>query len=168
MVDIFLTKDEKIADLEKRIKELDRKVDYNFGQIQQSFDTLKEVLIKVQLENKDLKKDRDFLMEKYREVLRSVPGNYAVGDRIIRPIKNEIRETSGLIKDIALEGFGTGEENIDGLFELVMNKKSIEMKKAAKQLGVSEKKTRYWALALEKKGLIKMQEGLGKTVLTKK
>jgi predicted transcriptional regulator len=41
------------------------------------------------------------------------------------------------------------------------------MDKAAKELGVDEKRVRYWALKLEKQGLIKMNEALGKTILLK-
>jgi cell division septum initiation protein DivIVA len=171
MVDLFISKDEKIESLEKKIRALERKMNYNFDNVEKSFDMMKNILIELQTENKDLKKDRDFLLSKYKELLRRVEssGSFAAVSTVTTPIKNELKESATLLKDIAMEGFypDSGKTNIDDLFELIMNKKKITMDKAAKELGVDEKRVRYWALKLEKQGLIKMNEALGKTILLK-
>ena len=169
-MDIMLSKNEQIERLERKIRSLEQKMEYKLSNVDSSLEMLKNSLIQLQNENKELKNDRDFLLGKYKDTLRRIEKSEILGAKFISPIKTEIRENANLIRDIALEGFGadTGKSGIDSLFELVMNKKKLTAEKAAKELGVDEKKVKYWALKLENQGLIKTQGTLGKTLLLKK
>jgi predicted nuclease with TOPRIM domain len=151
-MDIILSKDERMDKLEKKLKELENKMERNFSRTSESFESFRDILLQLQKENAELKKDRDFLLEKYKEVVRKLG--------IAEPIKKAISENAGLIREIVTEGFGAEKsgKDIDDLFELIMNKKKITLKSAAKKLGVQEGRARYWALKLDKQNLINTKQ----------
>jgi hypothetical protein len=169
MVDIFTSKDEKLERIEKRLAALERKTGQNFSNVSASIDMMKRMMMELQTENKSLKADRDFLLNRYKEILRRVPGSDVISSGIFAPIKDGIKSTSGLVRDIVLEDFEDPKKaGADSLFELVMNRKKISLPDAAREIGVSEKKAKYWALALEKRGLISTDVRMRKTLLMKK
>lgn len=172
MVDLFLSKDEKLDKMEKKLASLERKMSYNFSRVEESIDLMKKVVVDLQTQNSELRKDRDFLLSRYKNVLRKVAATdsfTALNDKFVTPIKSELKESADLIREITVEGlYPESKTNVDSLFELVMNRKRLTADRAAKELGVDEKKVKYWALRLEKQGLIRTQESLGKTVLMKK
>ena len=163
-MDIILSKNEQMEKLEKRLRLLEHKMDRNFSRTNESFETFRKVIIELQKENVELKRDRDFLLDKYKDVIRKL--ELPVG---VHPIKEAINENLNLIREVALEGFGVekNRKNIDDLFELVINNNKISLKSAAKRLGVTEKKSLFWALTLQKKGLIGINNKFGKTELRK-
>ncbi len=164
-MDIILTKDQKLEKLEKKLRELEHKIDKNFLRTNESFDTFRKVIIHLQRENAELKRDRDFLLEKYKDVLRKIE----LPDSLIQPVKQTINENAGFLKDIIVEGLepSTKKKNIDDLFELVMKNKKIALKSAANKLGTTEKTALYWALKLQRQGLINVNDKLGKPELSK-
>jgi len=167
-MDLFLTKEEKIENLEKKIQALERKMDRNFLAVNESFDTFRKIIVELQKKNVELEKDKDFLLEKYKEVIRKINAPVSVKN-VIEPIKEAINENKNLIKDIVLEDIDIEpkKKNIEDLFELVMRNKKITLKSAARHLDVTENHAKYWALKLQKQGLIKIAESPIKTELMK-
>jgi|GEM_PF-6705373 len=141
-MDILVGRDEKIRRLERAIKDLEKKTEKNFENIGHSFDTFKSVVLKLQEENEGLKKDRDFLLEKYKEVVRQLGS----------PVKDALEENAKVFRDALLEDIGG--KNIDDLFELIMKSKRLSAIAAARKLEVAEDTVKTWAARLEKKGLI--------------
>lgn len=167
-MDIILTKDQRMEKLEKKFRELEHRMNKSFFRTDESFETFRKIIIHLQKENAELKSDKDFLMEKYKEVLRKLelqlPGN------IVRPIKETINENVNLLKDIIVEDLDIEKDkkhSVDDLFELVMKNKKVSLKAAAKKLGSTEKKTLYWALKLQKQGLISVNNKFGSPELTR-
>ena len=163
-MDIILSKNERMEKMERRLRLLEHKMDRNFSRTSESFETFRKIIIELQKENSELKRDRDFLLEKYKNVIRKL--ELPAG---AQPIKEAINENLNLIREVALEGFDAEKDrkNIDDLFEVVINSSKISLKSAAKRLGVTEKKALYWSLALQKKGLIGINNKFGKTELRK-
>ncbi|MCX6815972.1 MAG: hypothetical protein NT120_03925 [Candidatus Aenigmarchaeota archaeon] len=155
-MDLFLTKDEKIEALEKRIQALERRTDRNIATLNESFLTFQDVIIGMQKENTEIKKDRDFLLERYKEVIRRIDEKTNISRGIFAPVKNEIKESANLIRDIVLEDLDPERKNIDDLFELVMKSRKMDIKSAARKLAISEEQTKIWADKLQNKGLIKI------------
>jgi hypothetical protein len=129
------SKDRRLAELEKRMK-----------QMEQSFIVFRETVEKMQHENAEIRRDKDFLMARYKDVLRRI-------EKPLIPLRAEINDTTGLVRDIILEGVDD-EKGIDDLFELVMKSRKIRAKKAAATLKLSEERIRDLAEKLKKRGLI--------------
>jgi hypothetical protein len=133
---MFASKDQRIVELEKKV-----------AQMEQSFAAFRSVIEKMQNENADIRRDRDFLMERYKNVLRQL-------EKPLMPVKDAITDTSDLVRDIMLEGLSVDEKSIDDLFELVMRNRKIKTKKAVTVLKLSEDRVRSLAEKLKKQGLI--------------
>jgi hypothetical protein len=144
---MFASKDQRIDELEKRMK-----------QMEQSFISFRTVVEKMQGENAEIRRDRDFLMERYKDVLRRL-------EKPLLPLKAEINNTTSLVRDIMLEGVSE-EKGLDDLFELVMKSGRIKTKKAAAALKLSEDRVRFLAERLKRQNLIDADSGL--TELRKK
>ena len=163
-MDIILSKDERIEKLDKKIKEIDTKIERNFARTDESFETFRKIILNLQQENAELRSDRDFLLEKYKEFMRkfSTPG--------IVQVKDKIGENVNLMKDLVLEGMDIMPEKkgADDLFELVLKKKKLTAKAASRELGVAEGKVKYWALKLKANGLAEIKESPGRFEIVKK
>ncbi|MBI3190313.1 hypothetical protein HYZ41_01265 [archaeon] len=163
-MDINLTKDERIEKLEKRLRNLEMKMDRSFSKTNESFETFKDVLQRLQNENISLKKDRDFLIDKYKELMQNM------GSHVSGKLKQAVSDNTKLIKDLVLEDLDvTPEKNkIEDLFELVVKKKKLTAKSAAAELGVRENKVKFWALKLKDKDLIDVNDAENKFEIVKK
>lgn len=162
-MELFVSKDEKIQSFEKRLAELERTVDRRFSQMGESFDAFRKIILDMKTENAEIKKDRDFLMERYKEMLRRLDLP------LVTPIKESIKETSNLVRDIVLEDFDKEKRpGADDLFELVMKRRKIAAGSAARELGVTEEKAVHMAERLEKNGLIQVSKKSGRIEFLKR
>ena len=55
---IFESKDTKIERLEKNLQELEKKMDYNMRRVNETLDTLNQIIIHLESENKKLRDRR--------------------------------------------------------------------------------------------------------------
>ncbi len=165
--------------MEKEINEVKRRAHEDVMHLDDSFKTFKEVLKKVYEEKKGLEKDRDFLVERHKELLRQIP---VQKDRLERKIsekigvvQQKIKENAELVaaaarEDLAEEKSDDKEDTpIDELFGLVMKSGKINVSDAAKKFNVHEARIEEWGKILEDHGLIEMHyPTIGKPELRKK
>ena len=100
---MLFPKDEKIEKMGKRLDKLEKVVDRKFNQIESSFKLFRDIIIKLQSEKEELEKDRDFLIEKQKEVIRRIPIHASGLQGLVEPVKNGIKENTELIRKIAKE-----------------------------------------------------------------
>ncbi|MEM7819459.1 MAG: hypothetical protein QXD48_01380 [Candidatus Aenigmatarchaeota archaeon] len=174
MLDIFETKDEKFKKLEKRIDDLERRIYKNFKQIDNSFKTMINILNKLEKENAELKKDRDILIEKHKELLKNIPVpknrlEKEVYEKFVKPVKAKIKENMDLVQLVVKEEI-LKDENIplDQLFELVVRNGKINSDVAARKLNVHPARVEEWAKILKERGLIDINYHDNKIELRKK
>lgn len=156
---MFSSKDEQVKRLEKRVDSLEKRMNRNFMRLNDSLQTVTDVITKMQQENKELKKDRDFLLERHREIMRSVETESRLvkelKDRFIEPARKELQEDIELVKTaVAVSGSRKGD-----LFDIVMKSGRIKVKDAARKLSVHEMQIETWAEDMEKSGLIEVANG---------
>lgn len=157
---MFETKDEKIRNLEKRIEAMERRINRNFMRVNDSLQTVTDVITRLEKENGELKKDRDFLVEKHRELLRSVESESRLvkemKEKIIGPAREGIRQDIELLKDVVKDGIARNRR--DELFDMVMKSGSIKIREAARKLNVHDLQIETWARDLEKAGLLDIRD----------
>jgi len=159
------TDDERLRELERKIVRLERDVNRKFLMMEESFSVLRNVLAKMQRENIELKNDRDFLLERYKDLLKKIPVDTSrlvaeVKEKLVKPAKKSFDDNVILLEKIATEGIITDEERIenlsnrysaplDELFHLVMEKKRIKIRDAAKRFKVHEARIEQWGKLLQ-------------------
>ena len=100
---MLFSNDEKVEKIEKRIDKLEKLVDRKFSQVEASFKLFRDVIVKLQTEKEALRKERDSLIEKQKDILKKIPVSESLHERITEPVRNEIRENAKLIRKIAEE-----------------------------------------------------------------
>ena len=99
---MFSSKDEHVKKLERGIENLEKKMNRNFMRINDSLQTITDVITKMQEENKGLKKDRDFLIEKHKEIMRSVETESRLvkemKEKLVEPARKELKEDVELFR----------------------------------------------------------------------
>ncbi len=167
---MFSSKDEQIKKLEKNIENLEKKMNRNFMRMNDSLQTITDVITQMQQENKSLKKDRDFLIEKHKEIMRSVETESRLikemKQKFIEPARKELKEDVELLKTAVGEGFKHGKK--EELFDMVIKSGKIKLKEAARKLNVHEMQIETWAKDMENSGLIDVFESGKDTELRKK
>ena len=140
--------------LEKRMEHIDA-----------SFNVFRDALIKIQNENVQLSKNRDFLLEKHKEMLKKSVSKerlaQEINEKLVNPIRNEISENAELIKKLTSmdeQGAGVTKTVLDDLFTLVVENGKITSKDAAQRLGAHEFQVEEWARTLEDHGLIDVEK----------
>ncbi|MBI2076075.1 MAG: hypothetical protein HYT72_02390 [Candidatus Aenigmarchaeota archaeon] len=112
-------REDKVKELEKRIEELENQLDQDVKELKQrtkeqirdlgdSFKVLKDVMGKVQKEKNELEADRNFLIEKHKELIRSIPVDRTrlkkdIRERLLMPLHRTVKENAELIQKAALE-----------------------------------------------------------------
>lgn len=157
---MFATKDEEIRRLEKRLENMEKRVNRNFLRVNDSLQTVTDVITRMQQENKELKKDRDFLVEKHKEIMRSMETESRLikemKERFVAPARNELKEDIDLLKQAVKEGFRHSKK--DELFDMVMKDGKVRIREAARRFSVHEAQIETWAKDLEKAGLIEVHD----------
>jgi hypothetical protein len=105
---LFESKDEKVERLEKNIKELEKKIDYNMRRVNETLDTLNQIILHLESENRKLRDEKGFLLERQKKMLRRVPVpdlSREINDRFVKPATNVIKENADLVSLVAKEGF---------------------------------------------------------------
>ena len=105
---LFDTKDEKVAKLERRIQDMEKKMDHNIGRMNDTLGALREIIIKLQTENTQLRSERDFLRERHKKMLKRVPVPDLAGeihDKLVKPAAGKIRENADFVQMLVKEGF---------------------------------------------------------------
>lgn len=190
-------KEDKVKELEKRIEELENQLDQDVKELKQrtkeqirdlgqSFKMLKDVMSKVQREKNELETDRNFLIEKHKELIRNIPIDKSrlkkdIRERLLMPLHRRLKENVelvqraatedlvqdekietdkkdfvGQVKDAVMEGGGETKTPIDDLFEFVIKNGRVKITDAAKKFGVFEARIEEWAKILESHGLIEI------------
>lgn len=167
---MFDAKDEQVKRLERKMENLEKRANRNFLRLNDSLRTIADVITKMQEENKQLKKDRDFLVEKHKEIMRSVETESRLikemKERFVAPTKREFSEDLELIKQTVKEGLIHSKK--DELFDMVMKEGRVKVKEAARQFNVHQVQIETWAEDLEKAGLIEIFDGGNYTELRKR
>ncbi|MBI2578607.1 MAG: hypothetical protein HYW26_02750 [Candidatus Aenigmarchaeota archaeon] len=153
-------------DAEKKIARLEREMNRRMQRMEESFSIMKDTIIKLKKENIELKSDRDFLLERYKDILRKLPSiSEPVKESIVKPAKQIIIDNAKFFERVAKEGIVSNEKVIadlkkdykaplDELFDLVMKNKKVKLKDAAKKFGVHEGLVEQWARVLQDYELI--------------
>lgn len=105
---IFDTKDEKLAKVEKRVCDMERRMEYNLQKMNDTIKTLNEIILRLQKENIQLRSERDFLVERHKKLVRRVPVPdlaLEVSEKLVRPVAARIKENADFVQLIAREGF---------------------------------------------------------------
>jgi hypothetical protein len=170
MLNALKSKDERIENLEKRIEEIERNFNKKLKRIDESFNVMINVINKMEKENKELKKDRDALIQKHKEILKDVevPNKLKkdVYDKFVNPVKSEIKDTSDLIQLIVKDGIQT-DVPLDQLYELVVRNGKIRLDVAARRLNAHPARVEEWSKVLKKRGLLDVIEKDGIIELVK-
>ncbi|MBI2971318.1 MAG: hypothetical protein HYY37_02785 [Candidatus Aenigmarchaeota archaeon] len=163
--------DEKLKKLEDDLKELERRIEGEISdtrrrvkddmqQLEASFRTFRDVMKKIYEEKKELEKDRDFLLEKHKELLRKLPLQVAAGvqEKLVAPVQQAIQEQADFITVAAKGGDEAQKETtpIDELFAYVAKNGKVRVNEAAKKFNVHEVRIEEWAKILEEHGLIEV------------
>lgn len=164
--------DERLKDLERKIARLEKDVNRKMQQMEESFSVLRNALAKMKRENIELKSDRDFLLERYKELLKKIPVDTArlaaeVKEKLVKPVKQSFEESVVLLERTATEGIITDEERVenlsnrysaplDELFHLVLEKKRIKIRDAAKKFRVHEARIEQWGKLLQNYDLLEV------------
>lgn len=157
-----------INDVRKRIEKMERRID----QLDHSFAIFKDIILRMQKENITFKQDRDFLVEKYKKLVRQLQPEKTKLETDVKKIltssvKNKIVENAEFFREFSREGFDLSEGKpqnvpkedetpIDELFVMVMKEGSVNLGKAARKLKVHELQVEEWAKILEDHGLIEI------------
>ena len=83
---IFDTKDDKMKKLEKKIYEMEKRLETNMKNIDDTVSTLNKIILKLQVENTRLRSEKDFLVERHKKMLKRIP---------VPDLANEINERFG-------------------------------------------------------------------------
>lgn len=161
--------DEKMKRLEKRVSQIERTTNKNFQQVEEAFSAFRDVLLKMQRENEQLKNDRDFLLNAYKIHLKTLSApslREEIKRNLVEKTGSRIRENFELVRNVAAESLG--ESRMDDLFELVFLEGKIKSRDASKRLNVHEKQVEEWAARLEKMNLIETRPFKGQIVLRKR
>lgn len=161
--------EEKIRRLEKRIERLERANNKNFQQVELAFSAFREVLLKMQVDNEALRKDRDFLLQQYKMELKKIPAPSLREDikkTLVDETGKKVKENFDLLRAVASEGLV--EPRMDELFEIVFMNGKIKSSDAARQMNVHERQVEEWAKLLEARSLIEVQPFKGQLVLRKR
>lgn len=157
-------------DIERRLGEVQSGADKRIGSIEQSLTILKDVLAELRKENEDLRKDRQFFLDKLSTMIAE---KQRQKEEMPETYKQEEEEE---IQAAAKTGTYTDHHNeksvktsLDQLLELIMEKGSLKMSEASKKLRVKDKQIEEWAHVLEEHGLIEIHyPTVGKPILKKK
>lgn len=105
-MDIFLSKDEKISKLEKKLSLLERSVERKFERSDENFEFFKSTILQMQKDNAKLKNDRDYLLGSYSKLLdRLYDSALSDGLRtVVDGMRGGLKENFRLIQDAAKEG----------------------------------------------------------------
>jgi len=109
-----------IKDFEKRIEQIEKELDEEVKQLkartreklkelEYSFRMLKDILIKMNKERGSLERDRNFLLEKHKELIRQLPVDKSklkrdIREQLLMPLQRRMKENAELIKNVAVEG----------------------------------------------------------------
>ena len=105
-MDLFLSKDEKIEKLEKRLNSLEKSTERRLDRSDESFRFFKTVIMQMQKENTQLKKDRDYLFTSYKNLLDRLYDS-ALSDELrnlIEPMKKRLKDNFNFVQQVAKEG----------------------------------------------------------------
>lgn len=151
---------------EKRIAKVERDMNRRMQRMEESFSIMKDAIIRLKKENIELKNDRDFLLERYKDILRKLPDiSEPVKENIVGPAKQIIIDNAKFFERVAKEGLVSNEKIVadlkkdhkaplDELFEFVVRNKKVKLKDAAKKFGVHEGLVEQWARILQDYELI--------------
>jgi ribulose bisphosphate carboxylase small subunit len=185
-------KEDHLRSLEERIDKLKGRIDQEISatefklkgdlkEINESFSTLKDVIMRLHKEKEVTEKDRQFLMEKHKEFIRKIPVDKnklqkEIEEKLVNPRGKTIRaiskkeeNTEGVnlpeipaakernpVKYETYKDDESGKTQIDELFEMVMEKGSVKIKEAAIKFKVHEAQIEEWAKILQEHGLIEI------------
>ncbi len=183
--------------LERKMKRLEEKTDRKLGRVDESFSLMKKVLVELRKENDELRRDRQFLLDKLKNMLMELEKQKRQIQIAQMAVENEKESLAMNEKfyqtklkqkapeeeyEIVLEEKGksktegksrhveqTVETPLDELLELIINNGSVKIIDAAKTFNVKEKQIEEWARILEEHDLIEIHYPvIGKSVLRKK
>jgi len=150
---------------EKRIKQLENEINNRLDYIEQSFQTFKEIIKKMQKENEELKRDRKIILEQQKALIKKINLsknklakdiktflNPEIESEPVKPIeklKEKFLDNISLIKTIS------SNKSIENLYEMIMKKGSVKISDAAHKMNVHRIQIEEWAKTLEENNLIK-------------
>ena len=105
---LFGTKDDKIESLEKKIRDMEKKLEAGMKNVDDTVSTLNQIILKLQVENTRLRGERDFLVERHKKMLKRVPVPDLAGEineRFVKPAAIRIKENADFVGLLAKEGF---------------------------------------------------------------
>jgi hypothetical protein len=94
--------------MERKIADLEKKLDYNIGRMNESIATLNEIILHMESENKRLRDEKSFLIERHKKMLKrvNVPDlSYEIKERLVKPAADTVKENMNIVRLVAKEGF---------------------------------------------------------------
>lgn len=105
---IFDTKDEKMDKLERKIFYMEKRMDENIQKMNQTITTLREIILRLQRDNTQLRSERDFLVERHKKMLKRVPVPdlaTEIHEKLVKPAVGKIKENADFVQILMKEGF---------------------------------------------------------------
>jgi hypothetical protein len=164
-----MTKDMAVTSKEndKKIAELEVRIAKRMDDVEKSMLAIRGIIDDLRKENEELRKDRQFFVEKLKESINSQKPGGEIFENI-GPEGEEVppgRATPATFQ----EGSKKIQTSMDALLDLVAAKGSIKLSAAAKKLKVKEKDVEEWARVLEEHDLLEVRyPTFGSPMLKKK
>ncbi len=152
---------------EKRIADMETRIAKRMDDIEKSMLAIRGIIDEFRKENEELRKDRQFFVEK----LKTSMTEHASASEVFENIGPEGEEVPPGRATPATyqEGSKKVQTSMDALLDLVAAKGSIKLSAAAKKLRVKEKDAEEWARVLEEHELLEVRyPTFGSPILKKK
>ena len=178
---IFETTDGKIGKLDKKIKRMESTI----KMLQDSFETITEIIKKMQDQNESLKKNYQTL-DKTKDKMKEINSKQIDARKLLKaplnPIKEKFKENVDFIREIATEGLEQEDsvivnENLyfkspkmmkeDDIISFLKNG-SISSDELAHKLHVHKAQVEVWASKLQKKNIIDVKNSGNKVFIVLK
>src|SRR3989344_6038761 len=172
---IFFTKDEKVERLERKMNEMGKRMEFNVNKMNQTVVTLREIILRLQRDNTQLRSERDFLIERHKKpTIDRIKENVDFVQLVakegfveIRPERRkkprEEKDPSVSAKDlkdhIADDPKPSFGKSLDAFFELVSKNGRMRADEAARKLNVHHIQIEEWAKILESHDLVSIKKG---------
>jgi len=90
------------------MNEMEKRIEFNVNKMNQTVVTLREIILRLQRDNTQLRSERDFLIERHKKMLKRVPVPdlaVEINERLVKPTIDRIKENVDFVQLVAKEGF---------------------------------------------------------------
>ncbi len=148
---LFQTTEDKIKKLEKRVDAIEKQINRTLTSVHEAFGTITDVITKLQEENAALKKGKDVIVAKQKQIasqIKDIGIKRDIKMNIMEPVKNIVAENFEFVQEVAKEGVSE-KPSMQHLLDLVEKEGEIKVRDAAAKMKVHEVQIEHWANMLK-------------------